>query len=108
MDELVNSMENLYIDDCNANRNLIERFLTLNISDYIDTIVKNPVNHVTKKTAVDNAVHTIVSDMKTMRVSRNSIEITRKSNNSVITLPLLRKCGLYENKMKIVQWVDSF
>jgi len=108
MDELVNNMENLCINDCDANKQLIEKFLTLNISDYIDTIVKNPVNQVTKKIAVDNAVNTIVSDMKTICITCNSIKITRKSNNAIITLPLLRKCGLRDNKMKIVQWVDSF
>jgi hypothetical protein len=105
MDELTNSMENLHIND--NNKNLIEKFLKLNINDYIDTIVRTPMNPDTKKTTVDEVVHKIVNNMKTISVKPTFIEIT-KSNNQVIRLPLLRKCGLYENKMEITPWVNSF
>jgi predicted metalloprotease len=109
MEDLIESFGELRIDECNINeKELIKRFLVLNISDQIDTVVKQSIDPVVKKIRIKNTVNAMINDINTIRINNNCIQITRKSTNKVIMFPLRRKCGLVENKMDHIYWIESF
>lgn len=109
MENLVELFGELHIDECNiTQKELIKKFLALHISDHVDTTVKKTIDPVLKKITIDNAVNTMINDVKTISINNNCIHITRKSGENAIIFPLRRKCGLAENTMDQIPWIESF